>query len=103
MKSVARRTIETFGERWRALLARARKAGRFVGVDPHAYPRDFAVFVRYYYDLLEKIKARYPLPPPLLLSNLDEFLGETQGWYEVQWSAHDAVKQQLDTGTFRTA
>jgi len=46
--------------------------------DPSAYPRDFVVFVRYYYDLLNKIKARYPIPPPLMLNQLDDFLGRTQ-------------------------
>lgn len=73
-------------ERWQELLSRARNKGSFVGVDAKAYPRDFAVFVRYHYDLMEKIKARYPMPPPLTLKQLDDFLGATQGRYKVEWS-----------------
>jgi hypothetical protein len=81
--------VESIGltpiEHWRAILGRARKQGAFVGVDERAYPRDFAVFVRYYYDLKRKIHARYPMPPPLALSRLDEFLRETPTRYPVQW------------------
>jgi len=73
-------------ERWRALLARARRDGRFTGVDPHAFPRDFAVFVRYHYALKDQIKARYPAPPPLMLDELDAFLAKTDGRYPVRWS-----------------
>jgi hypothetical protein len=47
-------------ERWRALLARARRHGAFVGVDERAYPADFAVFARYH-PALRKIAGRYPL------------------------------------------
>jgi hypothetical protein len=81
--------VESIGltpiEEWRAILGRARKKGAFVGVDEHAYPGDFAVFVRYYYDLQRKIQARYPMPPPLALNRLDEFLSQTPTRYPVQW------------------
>jgi hypothetical protein len=70
---------------WRALLRYARKRSAFVGVDERAYPRDFAVFVRYHFDLKRKIGTRYPLPPPLTLRELDRFLAETEGRYLVQW------------------
>jgi hypothetical protein len=66
-------------------LTRARKHGAFVGVDEEIYPRDFAVFVRYYFALLCKLKSRYPLPPPLHLQQLDDFLIHNQGCYPVQW------------------
>lgn len=72
-------------EEWRSLLRRARRRGELVGVDEKAYPRDFAVFVRYCYDLQRKIAARYPLPGPLMLERLDRFLRETAGRYAVQW------------------
>ncbi|WP_217283286.1 hypothetical protein [Paraburkholderia sp. NMBU_R16] len=50
--------------RWRALLDRAARAGRFVGVDTARYPLDFATFARFARALAQ---AR-PLhdPPPLL-------------------------------------
>ena len=57
----------------------------FVGVDESAYPRDFAVFVRYYFDLKRKIHERYSLPPPATLPQLDEFLHQTKGRYRVEW------------------
>jgi hypothetical protein len=72
-------------ERWRQFLRRARKRGVFIGVDEQEYPMDFAVFVRYYYDLIDKVKSRYPLPPPLSLGQLDDFLDRHQGHYQVQW------------------
>src|SRR5207244_9365587 len=78
---------------WRQLLGRAGKHGTFVGVDEEAYPRDFAVFVRYYFDLLQKIPSRYPPPPPLTLTQLAEFLAHTQGRYQVQWHT-DSVRKE---------
>jgi hypothetical protein len=81
--------VESIGltpiERWRSILGRARKEGGFVGVDESAYPRDFAVFVRYYFDLKRKIQSRYPMPPPLPINQIDDFLQETQRSYRVQW------------------
>ena len=58
----------------------------FVGVDERAYPRDFAVFVRYHDDLLRKIDARYAPPPPLSLAELEHFLNETHGRYQAEWN-----------------
>lgn len=73
-------------ERWRAVLARARCQGSFVGVDERRFPRDFATFIRYHTEL-KKVPARYPLPGPLALSQLEAFLAETAGRYQVQWAA----------------
>jgi hypothetical protein len=72
-------------ERWRALLARARKRGDFVGVDVKAYPRDFAVFVRYHRDLPRRISTRYPLPEPLPLERFYEFLARRRDGNAVRW------------------
>ena len=72
-------------DQWREPLRRARTQGAFVGVDERAFPRDFAVFIRYYFDLLRKIRTRYPLPPPLTLRELDEFLDEHGHRYPVKW------------------
>ncbi|HSK99504.1 MAG TPA: hypothetical protein VK869_04140 [Rubrobacteraceae bacterium] len=73
-------------ERWRGILRRARRRGEFVGVDEREYPRDFATFIRYHTELKRKIPARYPLPGPLALSRLDDFLQEAEGRYPVEWS-----------------
>ena len=72
-------------ERWLALARRAGSGGCLVGVDPKAYPRDFAVFVRYYFDLKQKFGARYPIPAPLPLRELDAFVARNEGRYEVTW------------------
>jgi hypothetical protein len=81
--------VESIGltpiDRWRQILRRAKKKGMFVGVDESAYPRDFAVFVRYHFDLQRKIHARYPLPPPVTLHQLDDFLNAAKGRYHAQW------------------
>lgn len=59
-------------ERWQALCRRAN--GRLIGVDAKAYPRDFAAFARYHYALREQFRARYPIPEPLPLQELERFL-----------------------------
>jgi hypothetical protein len=73
-------------EEWRSVLERARKEGNFVGVDEEAFPMDFAVFVRYQKDLKRKIASRYPLPAPLRLEQLENFLQEHGDGYPVQWT-----------------
>jgi hypothetical protein len=70
---------------WHQLLTKARKNGAFVGVDEKAYPRDFAVLARYYFDLQRKIHLRYPMRALLRLNRLDQSLKETRGDYPVQW------------------
>ena len=72
-------------ERWRRALELAQQHGSFVGVDPEAYPRDFGVFVRYNPDLKVKISARYPIPPPLALTELEQFLMQAAGQYQINW------------------
>ncbi len=69
-------------ERWEAVLKKARNRGRLSGVDPEAYPRDFAVFVRYRDPLVREVEERYPVPPPLPLEHFEAFLrqrGEESG------------------------
>ncbi len=72
-------------ESWRSILGRARKRGAFVGVDERRFPRDFATFVRYYTDV-KKIPARYPMPGPLALSQLETFLEQAGDRYPVRWT-----------------
>ena len=71
-------------ERWRSILQRACKQASFVGVDERRFPRDCAAFVRYHTDL-KKIPSRYPIPAPLPLARLDEFLGKASDRYPVRW------------------
>jgi hypothetical protein len=70
---------------WRRLFARARQRGGFLGVDEASFPRDFAVFVRYHFEFLRSISARYPIPPALTFKELDEFLSQTGNSYRVTW------------------
>jgi hypothetical protein len=72
-------------EQWGRILDRARRFGAFIGVDERAFPRDFAVFVRYYFDLRRIIRARYPMPPPVSLKEWNEFLAERGRHYPVKW------------------
>jgi hypothetical protein len=71
-------------ERWQALLKRSQQEGSFIGVDPQAYPRDFAIFSRYHTGLT-KIPARYPMPAPLPLNQLERFLEQAGERYAVRW------------------
>lgn len=71
-------------ERWRSLFRHARRGGRFIGVDEQAFPKDFAAFVRYH-DELKQLPSRYPIPGPLALQHLDEFLHEAGDRYPAKW------------------
>lgn len=57
-----------------APVAEWQRLGKLIGVDPRAYPRDFAVFVRYHYALRAAFGSRYPIPAPLPLTELEEIL-----------------------------
>ncbi|MGE5525271.1 MAG: hypothetical protein ACM3SS_16275, partial [Rhodospirillaceae bacterium] len=82
--------VESIGlapiSRWQSLLAYATSRGAFTGVNVKSYPRDFAVFVRYYDDIVEQIESRYPLPPPLTLAELDLFIDSSPARYRLRWS-----------------
>lgn len=85
-------------ERWRSLLRRGRKRGEFIGVDEEAFPRDFGIFIRYYIDLKKKIPARYPMPGPMAISQLDQFLKETKGRYPVEWIDQNQEPSRIAVG-----
>jgi hypothetical protein len=84
--------VESIGlpsiSRWRRVIEHAGRHGDFVGMDPGAFPRDFAVFMRYYDALLNEIGARYPRPPTLTLKEFDEFLLSHADHYHVSWTSH---------------
>ena len=71
-------------ERWKDVLRRARGRGTFVGVDERKFPRDFASQVRYHAEL-KKLQPRHPMPEPLALRELDDFLERFGGRYPVRW------------------
>jgi hypothetical protein len=73
-------------ERWEELLKRARKEGSFVGVDKEKFPRDFGVYARYS-NRLSEIPARYPIPGPLAISQMERFIREEGGRFPVQWKS----------------
>jgi hypothetical protein len=79
-------------ERWRAVLARARREGRFVGVDERAFPRDFAVFARFHRDL-RRVAPPASMPRTLRLAHLERFLGEVWPRYDVRWLAAEGVER----------
>src|SRR5262245_55896483 len=70
---------------WRSLFSRAQRRGDFIGVEEAAFPRDVGVFVRYHFDFLRKVSARYPSPPVLTLGELSEFMGQSHDRYRVTW------------------
>ena len=64
---------------WRALVdSAARHRGELIGVDEKAYPLDMGSSLRYQ-PAFAAIKARHPLPTPLAVSAIDEFLAS--GWH----------------------
>jgi hypothetical protein len=60
-------------DHWERVFKRARQEGRFSGVDTNRFPSDLAVFVRYR-DALRRSVTKYPLPPPLAVSEAVEYL-----------------------------
>src|SRR5690606_32040264 len=69
---------------WERVLARARRAGWFAGLRPQEHPLDLGHIV-HYDDALREIPARYPLPGPLTLAELDDFLAGAGGYEGVRW------------------
>lgn len=74
--------------RWRELMARAGQRGEFLGVDPDAYPRDFAALGEFHRALRE-LAPHQPLPlqlQPLRPSDVDAFLADSAQAYAVDWT-----------------
>jgi hypothetical protein len=70
--------------RWQELLDRSLKWGTFLGVDPDKHPHDFASRLHYPAEL-RRLPARYPMPEPLSLAQLEAFLEESGHRYAVHW------------------
>jgi hypothetical protein len=71
---------------WRErVLSRATERGEFIGVDEDEAPADFAHLKRYHDELPEKIRARYPVPFGLSLTELDEWLAtDASGRWDIR-------------------
>lgn len=80
-------------ERWRSIVDRATRTGRFAGVDPRAYPRDFASFVRYHH-AVAGIGQRAALPEPLPWVTVEAFVRRSAG--EVRLSASRPPRDPAD-------
>ncbi|MCE9672219.1 hypothetical protein LY474_30880 [Myxococcus stipitatus] len=76
-------------ERWRGLLSRAMERAALLGVDPSAYPRDFATLVRYHPALKRALPARHSTRERLPLEALDAFLRAHGERYAVGWEELD--------------
>ncbi|MEW2382640.1 hypothetical protein AB0873_11225 [Micromonospora sp. NPDC047707] len=71
-------------QRWRQVLDRATRTGRYIGRDLDAFPHEMSMFARYD-EALRQIPARYPLPGYLTLEQFDDFLADSGGYDEVHW------------------
>lgn len=64
-------------ERWRSILSRAGRQGRFVGVDEGEFPKDYASFVRYHTEFKRLVPARQGMPGLLRGEEVDAFLADS--------------------------
>lgn len=71
-------------ERWQRLLDKATVKGRFAGVTPDAFPRDFAVFARYYDGIAKGISRRYPVPERIEPQQFEQYIEESEDQYGVR-------------------
>lgn len=71
-------------DRWRGLAERAARRGELLGVDPKAYPMDFAALIRYHERLPRQVAAREPVPAALSPSDAEGWLRENGGRYGVE-------------------
>lgn len=58
---------------WFGLTKHARLGGDFLGVNPKAYPAHFSVYAKYSAKL-RALSPHYPLPPPLPIERLEDFI-----------------------------
>ncbi|KGM13292.1 hypothetical protein [Cellulomonas bogoriensis] len=72
------------GEAWQQVLDRARRTGRYAGTDLEDFPFDFAQFGSYDRELA-RFPARYPVPAPLSMPELEEFLAQAGDYEGVRW------------------
>ncbi|MBW4461913.1 MAG: hypothetical protein KME47_16980 [Nodosilinea sp. WJT8-NPBG4] len=72
-------------EQWRSdILSQARRRGEFLGVKEQRFPRDNASIIQHYLDL-KQMPGQFPIPEPLTLHQLGEFLEQRGDRYAVDW------------------
>lgn len=69
-------------DEWAAVFDHALLSGEWAGSDPSAFPADFAQFARYN-KALRRIPSRHPLPEPVTLQHIRDFLQGREHEYEV--------------------
>ena len=89
-------------ERWRSVLACAGSRGRLLGVDPNAYPADFATFARYH-PALRRLPSRCPMPDALTLGQLAQFVTEFGARFPVEWHGLGADREPAANASDRCA
>ncbi|RPH36478.1 hypothetical protein EHM92_04440 [bacterium] len=72
-------------EQWRNILRRGVEEGTFLGMSEEKFPLDLGSFGRYHREFVRTVKERHPMPEPLGERDLDSFLEENGGRYEVEW------------------
>lgn len=65
-------------DEWRAVLERATKVGSFLGTDPSAFPRDFAVLFRFREEL-SRVRGRQPMPVRMTWQEAAESMAGADG------------------------
>lgn len=71
-------------DRWQEILGRhARREGSFLGTRPDKHPRDMGAMSRYH-AAIKALPERHPLPKPLPLERLAQFLAAAPGRYKVE-------------------
>jgi hypothetical protein len=89
--------IESIGiapvARWRSVLRHARQHSGFLGVDEAAFPRDFAVFVRYY-RALRQLPTVAPPSTPLSLEQLETFVQQAGHRYAVAYHGFPGLRNR---------
>jgi hypothetical protein len=70
--------------RWREIVSRASQVGRVLDLDLERFPRDVSTYLGFQ-EALREIPSRYPIPPPIPITEVDAFFAESAGRYPVEW------------------
>lgn len=85
--------VESIGQasidRWRELLERADRRGRFLGVNPVEYPADYGTYARYHEHFPRQIRDRQPLLSPQSLESFEAFLEDPPREYALEYTGTD--------------
>lgn len=66
-----------------SILALASNKGEFIGAEPGRYPFDFGIYARFEKSLQKKIATRISVEEKLEIGQLNEFIRQSKGKYEV--------------------